>query len=184
MSLALCVLDLDEANALVARWHRHHKPAVGHRFSLGAVDAATGELVGACIVGRPVARLSDQRNCLEVTRCVTNGHQNACSFLYGAAARVAREMGAARIQTYVLDSETGVSLKAAGWVYEGKSTHSGAGWQNRPGRRDDQPTCPKGRWARVWPTAYLRPASLDKSADKGGATLTLFEEEPYGTYPA
>ena len=177
--LALCLLDLDEANTLVARWHRHHKPAVGHRFSLGAVDAATGELVGACIVGRPVARMSDQRNCLEVTRLVTDGHPNACSFLYGAAARVAKEMGAARIQTYVLDSETGVSLRAAGWVYEGKSTPSGAGWQNRPGRRDDQPTCPKGRWARVWPTAYLRPASLVQGGDKGcgDATLSLLFEE-------
>jgi hypothetical protein len=26
----------DEANRLVREWHRHHKPVVGYRFSLGA----------------------------------------------------------------------------------------------------------------------------------------------------
>jgi hypothetical protein len=38
-------LTLKQANTLVDRLHRHHKPVVGHRFSIGAeVD---GNLVGA-----------------------------------------------------------------------------------------------------------------------------------------
>ena len=37
-----------------ALWHRHHKPVVGHRFSIGVEN---GEIRGACIVGRPVARI-------------------------------------------------------------------------------------------------------------------------------
>ncbi len=34
--LHIIPLELDEANDLVGRWHRHHKPAVGHRFSIGS----------------------------------------------------------------------------------------------------------------------------------------------------
>lgn len=59
---------LSEANALVARWHRHHAPAVGNRFSVGV---ACGEaLVGAAIVGNPVARLiaTGDVRVIEVTR--------------------------------------------------------------------------------------------------------------------
>lgn len=139
-------LSLDFANAIVADLHRHHEPVRGHRFSIGALlDRHT--IVGACIVGRPVAPKTDYRTICEVTRLVTDGTDNACSFLYGAAARICREMGYARIQTFVLDSEPGTTLRAAGWVFEGMS-YGGEGWQNRPGRKHTQPTVPKQRWAR------------------------------------
>lgn len=66
-------LELKEANSFVKQHHRHHKPCVGHRFSIGAMDAE-GVLRGAVIVGRPVARLSGSpRDVLEVTRLVTDG---------------------------------------------------------------------------------------------------------------
>ena len=134
---------LDQANKLVALWHRHHKPVVGHRFSIAAEK--DGEVVGAAIIGRPVAPKTDQYRTAEVTRLVTNGHKNACSFLYGAAARIAREMGFDAIQTFILDDETGMSLRAAGWSFVGMSNGKD-GWQNRPGRRTDQPTVPKQKW--------------------------------------
>ena len=35
--LALCPVSLAEANAFVARHHRHHPRVPGHKFSLGAV---------------------------------------------------------------------------------------------------------------------------------------------------
>ena len=41
---------------------------------------------------------------VEVTRLCTDGTKNACSFLYGAAARIAKEMGYKQIQTYILES--------------------------------------------------------------------------------
>jgi len=42
-----------------------------------------GILHGACIIGRPVARLAGEpRKVLEVTRLVTDGTYNACSMLY------------------------------------------------------------------------------------------------------
>lgn len=145
--LKIVPLELKEANELVSRWHRHHKPAQGHRFSIGVVNES-GELVGAAIVGRPVARLIDQKQVLEVTRLVTNGTKNACSALYSACARIGKEMGYLKIQTYILDSELGTSLKAASWQNEGAA--GGGQWKHTDGkpRRTDQPIVPKQRWCK------------------------------------
>lgn len=137
-------VELAEANAFVAVLHRHHKPVVGHRFSIGASKG--GELVGVAITGRPVARMTDQKMIAEITRLCTDGTKNACSFLYAKSARIAEELGFALIQTYILKSESGASLVAAGWT-RGEETDGGT-W-NRPsrgGRRDDQPQEPKVRW--------------------------------------
>ena len=147
MSLEVIPLELAEANQMVAALHRHHKPVVGHRFSLGCIDDI-GNLHGAAIVGRPVARLAGQpREVLEVTRLVTDGTRNACSILYAAAARAGRALGFVRIQTYILAAETGASLKASGWVSEGPA--GGGQWKHTDGkpRRTDQPTGQKERWA-------------------------------------
>lgn len=146
--LRVIPVELSEANALVARWHRHHQPSQGHRFSLGVVDGA-GAWHGACIVGRPVARLAGSpRAVLEVVRLVTDGTYNACSMLYAAAARAGQAMGYERIQTYILDSETGASLRASGWTCEGAA--GGGQWKHTDGkpRRTDQPTEVKSRWAK------------------------------------
>lgn len=55
---------------------------------------------------------------LEVSRVCTDGTYNACSMLYGACARIAKEMGFKKIQTYILQTEPGTSLKASGWKME------------------------------------------------------------------
>ncbi len=111
-------LELAEANAFVAKHHRHHRPVVGHVFSLGA--AFDEVIVGVSIVGRPVARMRDDGETAEVTRLCTDGTSNACSFLYGASARAAFALGFKRIGTYILASEPGTSLTAAGWRLIGK----------------------------------------------------------------
>lgn len=148
MRLRAVPIELTEANEYIARHHRHHKPVVGHRFSIGCIDP-DGVLRGVAVAGRPVARMTDQRRVLEVTRLCTDGCPNACSFLYSRAARIAQEMGFEIIQTFILSSEQGVSLRAAGWAYDGDSP--GGQWKHTDGyaRRMDQPTCPKGRWRRV-----------------------------------
>lgn len=109
-------------------------------------------LVGAAIVGRPVSRSFDPYFVAEVTRLVTNGQSNACSFLYGASARIAKEMGFWKIQTYILDEETGKSLIAAGWIHE--HTSDGGNWNhsksNAGTRREDQPMGPKKRFAKYF----------------------------------
>jgi len=143
MKLTAYPLTLAEANAFVAEHHRHHKPVVGHKFSIGA--AIGGKTVGAVIVGRPVARGLDDGLTLEVTRLATDGTPNACSFLYGAAARAAFSLGFRRIGTYILASEPGTTLRAAGWRLVGEV--KGRSWTcpSRP-RVDKHPTQNKLRY--------------------------------------
>ena len=148
VNLTLIPLELVEANEIVQRYHRHHFPVIGHRFSIG-VAKDDGELVGAAICGRPVARLVSKRLVLEITRLVTDGTPNACSMLYAACARIARSMGYQRIQTFILENEPGTSLIASGWEYSvGES--GGGSWtrESKPNRRQDQPLGPKARWSR------------------------------------
>ena len=136
-------IELKEANEFVLRLHRHHKPVTGHRFSIGCM--ADVGLVGVAICGRPVARALDHRRILEVLRLCTDGTPNACSFLYGASARAGAALGYASIQTYVLASETGTSLKASGWI-EGHMTDGGSWSRPSRGREDDQPLERKWLW--------------------------------------
>jgi len=66
--------------------------------------------------------------------------------LYAAAARTGKAMGYSRIQTYILQSETGVSLKAAGWICEGEC--GGGSWNNAKRiRRTDQTMEKKQKYA-------------------------------------
>ena len=53
--LRLSPISLKDANAFVAMHHRHHKPVVGHKFSIACVDGE-GKIRGVAIVGRPVSR--------------------------------------------------------------------------------------------------------------------------------
>jgi hypothetical protein len=148
--LKVVPLELKEANALVESLHRHHKKCQGHRFSIGVIRQDTGELVGAAIVGRPVARAVNSKEVLEVTRLVTNGTRNACSKLYGACARIGKELGYKKVQTYILkDDEQGISLKASGWTQVAFT--AGGQWTHTDGkpRRTDQPITPKSRWEKV-----------------------------------
>lgn len=150
MKLKIIPLELKELNELVSRWHRHHKPVQGHRFSIGLIDTETNEYIGGCSVGRPVARNGgNPKEVLEVTRLVTNGTQNACSMLYSAVFRIAKEMGYKKVQTYILETENGASLKASNWVCEDNNCGGGQ-WKHTDGkeRRTDQPLCKKQRWVK------------------------------------
>lgn len=123
--MELVHVELKEANDFVESLHRHHKRVQGHRFSLGAKQ--DGKLIGVAIVGRPVGG-QHQSDWVEVTRLCTDGSHNACSFLYGAAARAGKALGFKRIQTYILDTESGTSLKASGWTFE-RMSHP-PGWHH------------------------------------------------------
>jgi hypothetical protein len=144
--LRIVPLTLEQANALVKRWHRHHAPTLSHRWSIGV--ESDSELVGAAICGRPKARAIPQYSVLEVNRLVTNGTPHACSKLYAACARIAREMGFEEIETSILATEPGTSLKAAGWVF--RRIIIGRDWNcpSRGGRRTDQPMCDKQVWGK------------------------------------
>lgn len=70
---------------------------------------------------------------------------NACSLLYAAAWRAARALGYRRLVTYILASEPGTSLRAAGWRCVAQT--SGGTW-DRPSRPrvDLHPLQAKLRW--------------------------------------
>lgn len=139
-----------DAAAFVRLHHRHHTPPVGHKFSIAAMSG--DELVGVVIVGRPVARGRDDGLTLEVTRLCTTGHPNACSFLYGAAARAAFALGYRRIGTYILKREPGATLAAAGWRLIGEVRGRTWSCDSRP-RVDKHPTEPKLLFERAAPIA-------------------------------
>ena len=97
-----------------------------------------GQLVGVAITGRPVSRYLDDGLTLEINRLCTDGTRNACSFLYGAAARAAKAMGYRKIITYILDTEDGASLRAARWTCAGLA--GGKEWTGK--RKPSEPLYP------------------------------------------
>lgn len=143
MGLTVTPITLREANAYVARFHRHHKPVRGCKFCL-AVSDETG-IRGVAIVGRPVARRLDDGFTAEVNRVCTDGARNACSMLYGAAWRAARAIGYRKLITYTLPEEGGSSLRASGWKLIGERGGGSWGRDSRP-RVDEHPTQPKLLW--------------------------------------
>ena len=145
MALTLIPMNISEARAFVDMHHRHHPAPVGGLFSVGVTCDGTN-VVGVAIVGRPVARKLDGGYTAEVTRlCVLEGYNNACSMLYGACWRAAKALGYRKLITYTLKSESGTSLKAAGWKVVGEV--KGRSWStpSRP-RVDKHPLQDKLKW--------------------------------------
>lgn len=138
-------LTLDEANAFVAQYHRHHKPVHRDKYRVGCT--LDGKLCGVVQVGRPVSRVLDDGLTVEVVRLCTTGEKNVCSFLYAKAARIAKEMGFESIITYILNEEDGKSLKAAGWQKECDTKGHSWNCPSRP-RSTSAPECGKQRYRR------------------------------------
>ena len=135
-------ITLKQANDFVIKNHRHHGKVQGCKFCIGAVDN-NGELRGVAITGRPVSRYLDNGTTAEITRLCTDGYKNACSFLYAACFRVAKEMGYEKIITYILVNEDGASLKAAGWIEQGIC--GGGNWNVKSRPRNNSPNICKKR---------------------------------------
>lgn len=129
MVLILQPIDFDEACEFIAMHHRHHKPSQGHKFSIGVSNSE--KVVGVACVGRPVARSADDGLTLEITRLCSDGTPHVCSMLYRAAWRAAKALGYKRVITYILASESGSSLKGAGFKLIGEC---GGGTWNRKSR--------------------------------------------------
>ena len=137
-------ITFKEACEFIKLHHRHHKPTVGHKFSIGVYDAE--KLVGVAVCGRPVSRYLDDGTVCEINRLCTDGTYNACSMLYGACSRIAKEMGYKKIITYILESENGASLKASNFVCEGKA--GGTHWTGERNKGQDIPHEKKTRWVK------------------------------------
>lgn len=146
--LELQPITLAEAKQFVNDYHRHNVAPVGHKYSIGLNDGE--KVIGVAIIGRPIARHNDDGYTLEVLRlCVLEGYKDACSKLYAAAWRVARNLGYKKLITYTLVSEPGTSLKAAGWKIIGQTQYKPKGWStpSRPRVMPDKyPTEQKNIW--------------------------------------
>lgn len=116
-TMKIVPISLKAANAFVTEHHRHHKACRGCKFCLAL--SADEKIVGVAICGRPVSRHLDNGFTLEINRLCTDGTYNACSMLYSACVRVAKEMGYKKVITYILESENGASLKASNFKYDG-----------------------------------------------------------------
>jgi hypothetical protein len=140
-----------EVNKHIKRLHRHNKTVAGGRIFLACLDEV-GEVRGVAVAGRPVARMSDDRFTLEVNRVATDGCPNANSALYGRARRIAQAYGFTRVMTYTLPSESGVSLRAAGFVRVAEGVGGGS-WERdgrkRPGESHVKTEKVRWEWS-VW----------------------------------
>lgn len=124
------------------RNHRHHRATVGCKFCIGLYE--NEKVIGVAICGRPVSRYLDDGITCEINRLCTDGTKNACSKLYGACCRIAREMGYRKIITYILQSELGTSLKASGFICDGEA--GGKIWTGSRKKDNGVPPELKTRW--------------------------------------
>lgn len=97
--------------------HRHSPAPVGDVFRLAVEE--DGEIIAVAVAGRPVSRVLDDGETIEITRlAVAEGHasKQLCSQLYGRLCRAAAALGYCKAVTYTLESESGSSPKAAGFT--------------------------------------------------------------------
>ena len=116
---------LKPAREFVGKYHRHNIPPVGGKFAISCFEGE--RLCGVAICGRPTARKLDDGATLEIYRNCTDGTRNACTKLYGACVRIARDMGYKKVITYTLESENGASLRAANFTFAGSA--GGIAWR-------------------------------------------------------
>ena len=158
----LTVLPIPVKRALqwCAEVHRRLPRLQGAMWAIAALRDA--RIVGVAIVGRPTARMLDSANmlpqpALSILRVACNPddkdpdhqdsqgrpHKGANSILYGACARAARTMGCTDLSTYIHHDESGISLRAAGWIKDTEHESRG-GTYDRPSRA----RAPGRRWSK------------------------------------
>jgi len=127
-------MTLRIANDFVARYHRHNGRTArnGGKWACGL--AYGKKLIGVAIVGNPLSATLMDGWTAEVLRvCVLpNSPKGACSMLYAACWRAWAAMGGRRLVTYTLKTESGASLRGAGWRIVGETKPVKKGW-----RKDD-----------------------------------------------
>jgi len=200
---SIVATDLKTANEIVARFHRHSDPVGVAMRQVIATNRTTGDIIGTGILGRPVSLILDDGLTLEVSRTATDGTEHACSAILGALAREAQRLTLSgnhvhRLTTYTRASESGASLRAAGWRLDVKH-HSRfvlnglaverkivpiqpKSWSNpsRP-RPIRAPGEPRLRWIKLLPPALTEEGAfaMGEAAASAGA---LIDSNPF-SYP-
>ena len=136
--MTIIPITLKEAIEFVLNFHRHNRPTVGGKWAIGLEH--DGVLVGVAIVGRPIARNLDDQFTAEVTRTCTNENapKGSVSKLYAACWRAWKAMGGRKMITYTIKSESGASLRGAGWKVIAELPPQN-GWNRKSRRREWQP---------------------------------------------
>lgn len=147
-------ITFNAAKKHLAENHRHLRKLTGWLFGVAILDS-DGRMIGVAAAGRPVSRHLQDGLTVEIIRVCTDGTPNSCSFAYGALRRAAVSLGYQRVYTYTRSDEPGISVRAAGFVFDGEA---GGGESDRPSRRREpvEDPSPKHRW--VWPAEARRQA--------------------------
>jgi hypothetical protein len=123
-------ITLREANDFVEQFHRHNGRTArnGGKFAIGA--SKEGQLFGVAIVGNPISGSFMDGFTAEVLRTCArpDAPRNVNSFLYGACWRIWRAMGGRKLITYTLQTESGASLRGAGWKIIASVPPTKPGW--------------------------------------------------------
>lgn len=132
--LVVIPTTLRVANDFVEQFHRHNGRTSrdGGKFAIGASDGT--EMLGTAIVGNPLSATLMDGYTAEVLRCCVRDHapKGTCSLLYSRCWQIWRAMGGRKLVTYTLQSESGASLRGAGWHIVGECRPTPDGW-----RKDD-----------------------------------------------
>ncbi|WP_417436930.1 XF1762 family protein [Idiomarina abyssalis] len=111
-------ITIRNANEFVKVHHRHHRPTSNNsgRWAIEAIDEC-GVTQGVVIAANPVSATYMDGFTLELTRVCAriDSQKGTCSFLISRCAKIWRLMGGSCLITYTLDSESGASLRGAGW---------------------------------------------------------------------
>lgn len=128
--LELRPTTLKKANDFVQLHHRHNGRTARDGGKWAVSVTSDGKLVGVAIVGNPLSATLMDGFTAEVLRvCVSpDAPKNACSMLYGACWRAWKAMGGRKLVTYTLRTESGASLRAAGFVLAAPVRGRGRGW--------------------------------------------------------
>lgn len=142
-------ISLPDASAFIDMIHRHNKrPSIAATIAAGLEHE--GKLIGVVMAGRPVARALDDGMTLEVHRVATveDAPRGSVSCLYQAMRRAAGALGYRKCITYTLSTESGASMRGAGWAQESFLKARG-GWDcpSRPRRPTPADGIDKVRWS-------------------------------------
>lgn len=122
MGLYAIPTTLRKANDFLDGLHRHNGRTSrdGGKFAIACGDGT--RVVGVAIVGNPVSATYMDGFTAEVLRvCVLDDAPlGSCSFLYGCCWRAWKAMGGLKLVTYTLTTESGASLRGAGWKIVGE----------------------------------------------------------------
>ena len=136
MSLRVVPIGVAAARLHIETHHSHHHAPCG---GLLAAAVADGDRV-CCValLGRPVARMLDQRgNVAEVTRVATDRTRGAALLCLRALTSAAMRLGWERLVSYTLLGESGGLYRQAGWRITDLVEPS-QGWHSRAGRTISQ----------------------------------------------